>query len=160
MRDTTTKDIMADEALQTENSAPEESTSDGKKKPVKKIRGRKQAYRAVPKGRAYVQSTYNNTLLSFTDEQGNVLAWSSSGRCGFKGPKKATAYAAGAVVRDAVERVTPHGLKEVDVIVKGVGQGRDSAIRSLNVQGMTVLSIQDVTPIPHNGCRPPKPRRI
>jgi small subunit ribosomal protein S11 len=129
-------------------------------KKVKKIRGRKKAYRHVTKGRAYIQSSYNNTILSFTDEQGNVIAFSSSGRCGFKGPKKATAYAAGIVVKDAAEKVAPYGLKEVDVYVKGIGSGRDAAVRSLNIQGIQINSIQDVTPIPHNGCRRPKRRRI
>lgn len=120
----------------------------------------KKAIREVPSGRAYIQATYNNTMITFTDDQGNALGWSSSGRIGFKGPKKSTAYAASLVVKDAVERITPYGVKEVRVFVKGVGSGREAAVRALNSEGVNVLSIKDVTPIPHNGCRPPGPRRV
>ncbi len=115
---------------------------------------------STPRGRAHVQATYNNTLISLTDANGNVISWSSAGKMGFRGPKKATAYAAGVIVKDAVSRASERGLKEVDVFVKGIGAGREAAIRALNANGLQVMSIRDVTPIPHNGCRAKGPRRI
>jgi small subunit ribosomal protein S11 len=121
---------------------------------------KKRVVRHVPSGRAYVQATYNNTIVTLTDPNGNVLSWSSSGLCGFKGPKKATPYAAGLVVKDATEKAADYGLQEVNVLVKGVGSGREAAVRALNANGLNVLSIKDMTPIPHNGCRAPKPRRV
>ncbi len=111
-------------------------------------------------GRAYVQATYNNTMISITDQSGNVLGWSSAGHIGFKGPKKSTPYAASLTVKDALSKVQDTGLQQIDVFVKGVGSGRESAIRALGTQGLTILSIKDITPIPHNGCRPPKVRRV
>ncbi|MBI5135586.1 30S ribosomal protein S11 [Candidatus Uhrbacteria bacterium] len=130
------------------------------KKPSKDRRKKKKLVRMVPRGRAYVQATYNNTIITFTDPQGNVLSWSSSGKVGFRGPKKSTSYAAGIVVRDAVSRIEGSGLKEVEVFVKGVGAGREAAVRALNANGLEVLSIKDITPLPHNGPRPPKVRRV
>jgi small subunit ribosomal protein S11 len=126
----------------------------------KKTRAKKKAVRKVSQGCAYIQATYNNTIVTFTDLNGNTLGWSSSGNCGFKGPKKSTPYAASIVVKKASENVAETGLKEINVFVKGVGSGRDSAIRALNANGFHVLSIKDTTPLPHNGCRAPKPRRI
>jgi len=114
----------------------------------------------IPKGKAFIQATYNNTIVSLTDLQGDVIAWSSAGQLGFKGPKKATPYAATTIVKSVVEKVEATGLKSVDVFVKGVGSGREAAIRALGANNITVLSIKDVTPIPHNGCRPPKVRRV
>ncbi|MBI4433841.1 30S ribosomal protein S11 [Candidatus Uhrbacteria bacterium] len=114
----------------------------------------------VPRGRAYVSATYNNTIVTVTDPKGDVLAWSSAGSCGFRGPKKATPYAASIVVREVLRKLEGVGLKEVSVFVRGVGSGRESAVRALHANGLHVASIKDVTPIPHNGCRPPKPRRI
>lgn len=114
----------------------------------------------VGTGRAYIQASFNNTIVTLTDSNGNVLGWASAGMVGFKGPKKATPYAASKVVEKAVEMVAPYGLKEVSVFVKGVGGGRESAIRGLNNQGLNVTAIKDTTPIPHNGCRPPKRRRV
>lgn len=122
--------------------------------------GKKKKLRQVTTGRAYISATYNNTIISFTDTEGNVLAWSSAGKNGFKGAKKATPYAASMIVQDAVERASLCGLKEVHVFVKGVGLGRDAAIRAINGKGLAILSIKDITPIPHNGCRPRKPRRV
>ncbi|OGH69232.1 MAG: 30S ribosomal protein S11 [Candidatus Magasanikbacteria bacterium RIFCSPLOWO2_02_FULL_44_11] len=116
--------------------------------------------KAVPRGNAYVQASYNNTIITITDPNGAVLGWSSSGVTGFKGPKKATPYAASMVVKDLMERVADYGVKEINVYVKGIGGGRESAIRALHANGLNVLSITDMTPIPHNGCRPPKPRRV
>lgn len=118
------------------------------------------AVRQVGSGRAYVKSTYNNTIVTFTDQNGNVLSWSSAGQCGFKGPKKATPYAASIIVKDAFEKAKKYGLKEVSVFVRGIGGGRESAIRALNANGLIVGCIKDITPIPHNGCRPPRPRRV
>ncbi|MDD4996139.1 MAG: 30S ribosomal protein S11 [Patescibacteria group bacterium] len=120
----------------------------------------KKTIKNVPKGRAYIQATYNNTVVSLTDPFGNVLAWSSAGKMGFKGPKKATPYAASIIVKNAVEKVREYGLKEVQVFVKGVGMGRESAVRSLYANGINILSIKDITPLPHNGCRPKKARRV
>ena len=127
---------------------------------MNKAKSKKKKKIMVSKGEAHITATYNNTIVSLTDQNGNVLAWSSAGLMGFKGPKKSTPYAAETIVRDAVTKAKNHGLNEVSVFVKGVGSGRDSAIRSLNANGLNVTSIKDVTPIPHNGCRPKKPRRV
>jgi len=125
-----------------------------------KSKSKKKKKVIVSKGQAHITATYNNTIITLTDQNGNTLAWSSAGLMSFRGPKKSTPYAAETIVRDAVAKAKNHGLQEVDVFIKGVGSGRDSAIRSLNANGLTVLSIKDVTPIPHNGCRPKKPRRV
>lgn len=136
--------------------------SDDKKEPITttpaKISKKKKKF--VPHGRAYIQATYNNTIITVTDAAGNVIAWSSAGKCGFKGPKKATPYAASVIVREVAEKAKGMGLKSVDVYVKGVGSGREGAIRAFNSNNINVLSIKDITPIPHNGCRPPKVRRV
>ncbi|MDD2807797.1 MAG: 30S ribosomal protein S11 [Patescibacteria group bacterium] len=116
--------------------------------------------RQASSGRAYIRASYNNTLISFTDATGGALAQCSAGQVGFKGPKKSTPYAAGIIVARAAEKVKPYGLKEVNVFVKGVGGGREAAIRAINANGINVLGITDITPIPHNGCRPKKPRRV
>lgn len=130
-----------------------------KKPPVKRV-VKKKIVRQVPHGRAYIQATFNNTIVTLTDLNGNTLAWASSGHCGFKGPKKATPYAAGVVVKTAAEKVAPCGLHEVNVFVRGVGSGRDASLRALNANGLNILSIKDMTALPHNGCRPSSPRRI
>lgn len=114
----------------------------------------------VTSGHAHIQATYNNTIVTITDQQGNVLAWSSAGKVGFSGPKKATPYAASVIVRDVIEKVKPIGVKQLDVFVKGVGMGREAAVRALVANGMTLNVIKDMTPIPHNGPRPPKVRRV
>lgn len=114
----------------------------------------------VSHGKAYIQATYNNTIVTLCDLNGNVLAWSSAGSSGFKGPKKATPYAASIVVKNALDKAADYGIKEVNLFVTGVGQGREGAIRAFNTHGVALLSIKDVTPIPHNGCRPPRPRRV
>ncbi|MEK7452081.1 MAG: 30S ribosomal protein S11 [Patescibacteria group bacterium] len=121
---------------------------------------KKKAVKSVSQGNVYVQATYNNTIITLTDLNGNTLAWSSAGNCGFKGPKKATPYAAGMIVKSAADRVKEIGLKEVNVFIRGVGAGRDAAVRALNANGFQVLSIKDLTPLPHNGCRSAKPRRV
>ena len=121
---------------------------------------KKKVARQVPHGQAHIHSSYNNTIITITDLNGNALAWSSSGHVGFKGPKKSTPYAASLVAEDAVAKAAPYGVKEVNVFIHGIGSGRDSAVRTLNSAGLSILSVKDVTPTPHNGCRPPKPRRL
>ncbi|MFA5029489.1 MAG: 30S ribosomal protein S11 [Patescibacteria group bacterium] len=148
-----------EEAAKSAPVAEKESAAAGKK--VIKPRAKKTvAYRQVSSGRVYVKASYNNTMVTFTDQNGNVLSWSSAGQCGFKGPKKATPYAATIIVKNCFEKVKNYGLKEVAVFVKGIGGGREAAIRALNANGLIVTGIKDVTPIPHNGCRPKKPRRV
>lgn len=128
---------------------------------VNKKKGRKKkADKKVPLGVAHIKATYNNTIVALTDLNGNVLSWASAGLAGFKGPKKSTPYAAQIITRIAVEKANEFGLNEVSVMVKGVGTGRESAIRALNANGLIITSIKDITPIPHNGCRPKKPRRV
>lgn len=134
--------------------------AEGAKPKKAKTKRKGKTARVVSHGKAYIQATFNNTIITLTDLNGNAIAWASAGSCGFKGPKKATPYAASLVVKRVMEKAEPYGLKEVNVYVSGVGQGRDSAIRSLNGQGLSVLSIRDVTPIPHNGCRKPRQRRV
>ncbi|TAL19679.1 30S ribosomal protein S11 [Patescibacteria group bacterium] len=132
-----------------------------KKAKVSAPRGRKKKTAvSVPTGRIYVHASYNNTLVTITDQNGNVLGWSSAGVVGFKGPKKATPYAASVIVRDVLEKVKHAGLREAHVLVRGIGGGREAAVRAFNAGGINVLSIKDQTPIPHNGCRAPRPRRV
>ncbi|MGQ9572647.1 MAG: 30S ribosomal protein S11 [Dehalococcoidia bacterium] len=123
-------------------------------------RVRRRERKNVPVGRAYIQSTFNNTIITLTDPNGKVIAWASAGTVGFKGSRKSTPYAAQIAADRAAKRGMEHGLRQVDVYVKGPGSGREAAIRSLQGAGIQVLSIRDVTPIPHNGCRPPKRRRV
>lgn len=123
-------------------------------------RVRKRERKNVPRGNAYVQSSFNNTIVTITDPDGNVLTWSSAGAAGFKGSRKSTPYAAGMAAEQAARRAMEHGLREVEVYVKGPGPGREAAIRSLQAVGLGISAIVDVTPIPHNGCRPPKKRRV
>jgi len=126
----------------------------------KRSRARKRERKSIPVGRAYVQSTYNNTIVTLTDPQGNVIAWASPGTAGFKGSRKGTPYAAQLAARDAARKAMEHGLRQVEVHVKGPGSGREAAIRSLQSSGLYITGIRDVTPVPHNGCRPPKRRRV
>ncbi|HLC63904.1 MAG TPA: 30S ribosomal protein S11 [Patescibacteria group bacterium] len=121
---------------------------------------KKKIKRNIRRGQAHVLATYNNTIVSITDQSGNLIASSSAGQNGFKGPKKSTPYAAGIIVRNVAEKVKDTGMQQVDVFVKGVGSGREGAIRALHANGLEVMSIKDNTPIPHNGCRQPKPRRV
>lgn len=114
----------------------------------------------MPLAVAHIQSTFNNTIVTITDPQGNVLAWSSAGNVGFKGSRKGTPFAAGLAAENAARKAMEHGVKQVEVYVKGPGPGREAAIRSLQAAGLDVALIRDVTPIPHNGCRPPKRRRV
>mgnify|MGYP004701574811 CR=1 FL=1 len=110
----------------------------------------------IARGVAHIHSTFNNTIVTITDEQGNVIAWSSAGALGYKGSRKSTPYAASQASEAAAKAAIEHGMRTVEVLVKGVGPGRESAVRSLQVAGMNITVINDVTPIPHNGCRPPK----
>jgi len=121
---------------------------------------KKKERRQIPVGVAHIQSTFNNTIVTISDSQGNVLAWSSAGTTGFKGSRKGTPFAAGLAAEAAARKAMEHGLKQVEVYVKGPGAGREAAIRSLQTAGLEVALIRDVTPIPHNGCRPPKRRRV
>ena len=128
--------------------------------PGPKARGKRRERRGVTHGKAYVQSTFNNTTISLTDMAGAVLSWSSAGMLQFKGSRKGTAFAAQRAVEEAAKKAMDHGLRQVEVFVKGTGTGREAAIRALQAAGLSVTSIRDVTPAPHNGCRPPKRRRV
>lgn len=132
----------------------EKPATETKKKKAKKIK------RQVSRGRATIKCTYNNTIVSIADMNGGILAWATSGLLGFKGAKKATPYAATQVVGSISEKVRKFGVKELEVFVKGVGSGREASIRALANNGFDLISIKDITPIPHNGCRPKKPRRV
>jgi small subunit ribosomal protein S11 len=123
-------------------------------------KGGRRARKKISEGRAYIQSTFNNTAITITDMQGNVVAWGSSGTVGFKGSRKGTPYAAQLAARDAAHRAMGDGLRQVEVYIKGPGSGREAAIRALQASGITVTAIRDVTPIPHDGCRPRGRRRV
>ena len=121
---------------------------------------KKRVKKNVERGQAHIQSSFNNTIVTLTDNEGNALSWASAGGLGFRGSKKSTPYAAQMAAETAAKAAIVHGLKTVDVFVKGPGSGREAAIRALNACGIDVTSIRDVTPVPHNGCRPPKRRRV
>jgi small subunit ribosomal protein S11 len=127
---------------------------------ARRPRTRRKERKTVPVGRAYIQSTFNNTLITLTDPQGNVIAWGSAGTVGFNGSRKSTAFAAQRAAEDAARKGMDHGLRQIEVFVRGPGPGREAAIRSLHGAGLRVTTIRDVTPVPHNGCRPPKRRRV
>jgi len=127
---------------------------------AKRTRAKRKEKKNIPNGVVHIQSTFNNTIVTITDSAGNVVAWSSSGVQGFKGSRKSTPFAAQLAAEDAAKKAMEHGMRTVDVYVKGPGAGRESALRSLQTAGFNVVMIKDVTPIPHNGCRPPKRRRI
>ncbi len=122
--------------------------------------GKKKEKKNITDGVAHIQSTFNNTIITITDMAGNVISWSSSGLQGFKGSRKSTPFAAQMAAEDAVRKAKEHGMRRVQVYIKGPGAGRDSALRSLQVAGLTITMIRDVTPVPHNGCRPTKRRRV
>ncbi len=159
----------APEAAKTEGEILEELPEEIKKK-LEKQKANRQAMKGkkkkkagdkrVSSGKAFINSTYNNTIVTLTDNVGNVISWSNAGLAGFKGPKKSTPYAAQIITRIAVEKAKEFGLSEVKVFVKGVGTGRESAVRALNANGLNVTYIKDITPLPHNGCRSRKPRRV
>jgi small subunit ribosomal protein S11 len=140
-------------------AAPENlslSADDIEKPKIVKAKGSKNVHTGI----AHVLSTFNNTIVTITDMNGNVIGWSSAGKVGFKGSRKSTAYAAQMVAQDASRQAMGHGLKEVEVLVRGPGAGRESAVRALQAVGLDLTLIRDVTPVPHNGCRPPKQRRV
>lgn len=156
---------------ETKVTAPAEATVEGeaagKAAPAAKIgskmvtaKGKKRTLRQIPAGRAYVHASFNNTIVSLTDPNGNVVAWASAGNCGFRGPKKATPYAASVIVKKVSEKAQQYGLRDIHVFVTGIGNGRDGSLRALNGAGFNILSIKDTTPIPHNGCRPRRARRV
>ena len=126
----------------------------------KRQRGKRREKKNVPRGQAHVQSTFNNTIITITDPAGNVVCWSSSGQNGFKGSRKSTPYAAQIAAEDCAKKAQEHGMKSLEVEVCGPGSGRESALRALQAAGFMITSIRDVTPIPHNGCRPRKKRRV
>jgi len=125
-----------------------------------KGRVRRRDRKNIPRGKAYIKATFNNTIVTLTDPNGNVISWSSAGANGFKGSRKSTPFAAQMTAEAAARRAQEHGLRQVDVFVKGPGSGREMAVRSLQTSGVQVVSITDTTPVPHNGCRPPKRRRV
>lgn len=129
-------------------------------KKVNKGRVKRRERKNIERGQAYIQSTFNNTIVTLTDARGNVISWASAGQLGFKGSRKSTPFAAQMAAEEAAKKAMEHGLKTVEVFVKGPGSGREAAIRSLQASGIEVSLIKDTTPIPHNGCRPPKRRRV
>ena len=125
-----------------------------------RTRGKRKEKKSIPVGRAYIASTFNNTRVTLTDPGGNVVGWSSAGSTGFKGSRKSTAFAAQRAGEEAAKKGLDQGMRQIEVLVKGPGAGREAAIRSLQTSGLRITSIRDVTPVPHNGCRPPKRRRV
>ena len=151
---------MNQEQEQQNTATTEEVVSSTEAKVTTKVGRKKKSKVKITKGRVYINSTYNNTIVSVTDTVGNIVAWGSAGRTGFKGSKKSTPYAGQRTMEDTLMRVKDRGLVEVDVFIKGIGSGRESAIRALQGSGLTVLSIKDNTPTPHGGVRPKKVRRV
>lgn len=142
------------EVKKTEGEAKEEV----KKAPAKK--GKKRVKKNVAVGVVHIKATFNNTIVTVTDQTGNVLSWSTAGSCGFKGSRKSTPFAAQLAAENALRKASEHGVRQVNVLVDGPGAGRESALRALQKTGVRVASMRDITPIPHNGCRPPKRRRV
>lgn len=128
--------------------------------PKKRAGVRRRERKQIAEGKAYIQSTFNNTIVTLTDNKGNVIAWGSSGTAGFKGARKGTPYAAQLAAQGAAQKAKEHGLRQVEVFIRGPGSGREAAIRAIQASGISVTGIKDVTPIPHNGCRPRKRRRV
>ena len=151
------KNKVAD-AKPSESKKADSKKADSKKK--SKFRLKKKEKRIVVNGKAFVSATFNNTIISITDKDGNVLSWSSAGSKGFKGSRKSTPYAAQVAADDAALKAAEYGLKNIDVEVKGPGSGRETALRALQARGFKILSIKDTSPVAHNGCRPPKKRRV
>jgi small subunit ribosomal protein S11 len=147
--------IKKEESVKTEEQKDEKSKIEPKKRFIKK-----KVRKNIPNAIAHVNATFNNTVINITDVKGNTLSWSSSGVKGFKGSRKSTPYAAQIAASDAGEKAKYHGVKTLEIYIKGPGAGRESALRALQAVGFTITSIKDVTPLPHNGCRPPKRRRV
>lgn len=148
---------MAEEVKKTEVA---EATAEAAASTTPVVKQRGKSGRFVPSGIAYVLATFNNTKVTFTDLHGNVICWSTGGKNGFKGSRKSTAYAAQVIAGDAAKKAQLIGMKEVEVRIKGPGAGRESAVRGIAATGLEISSIKDITPVPHNGCRPPKRRRV
>ena len=146
---------MAKDPAPAANAAPEAAAKSGKK-----VKKKKKIKKNVAIGIVHINATFNNTIITVTDPTGNVIAWSTSGAKGFKGSRKSTPFAAQIAAEDAIRKAQEHGMRSVSVLVKGPGGGRESALRAIANTGMRVTYIRDVTPIPHNGCRPPKKRRV
>ena len=144
--------------IKKDGAAPVALSLDETIEPLKVVKAK--GSKNVTHGIAHVQASFNNTIVSITDQKGAVIGWSSAGKCGFKGSRKSTAYAAQMVAQDACRQAMSHGLREVEVRVKGPGAGRESAVRAMQAVGLEITVIRDVTPVPHNGCRPPKQRRV
>ena len=154
---------VKDEVQNTETGAVNEAAveqAEGTEEVKEVKQQRSKSGRYVPSGIAYVHATFNNTKVTFTDLHGNVLCWSTGGKNGFKGSRKSTAYAAQVIAGDAAKKAQLLGMKEVEVRIKGPGSGRESAVRGIAASGLEVTAIKDITPVPHNGCRPPKRRRV
>jgi small subunit ribosomal protein S11 len=130
------------------------------KEDAKGVKGKKKVRKNISSGVAHVNASFNNTIITITDAQGNAVSWASAGMMGFKGPRKSTPYAAQLTAEDAGRKAQDHGMRELDVTVKGPGSGRESALRALQSVGFTIRSIKDITPVPHNGCKPRKRRRV
>lgn len=145
---------------QTEDELLKESQKSGEAEKTSGFKVAEKGSKQISKGKIYIQASYNNTIITVTDEKGGVLAWSSAGSIGFNGPKKATPYAAAKVAETVLEKMKKTGFLEVEVFVKGIGSGRESAVRSFASHGLNIISIKDTTPIPHNGPRPKKVRRV
>ena len=158
MAEETTEKIEAQPAPAAEGAAPaaDAAAAEGEGK----VRRRAKGAKTVPVGVVHILASFNNTTVSITDPRGNVLAWSSGGRCGFKGSRKSTAYAGTVVSQEACKAALGHGLHEVEILVQGPGSGRESAIRAVQAAGLVISGIKDITPIPHNGCRARKARRV
>lgn len=154
------EEVVKTEDVQVAEAATNDSAAVVSTEAVEPKKKKKKAKQQISKGQAHVKCTYNNTMVTISDMNGAILGWSSSGLLGFKGAKKATPYAATQVVGDVSEKVKKYGISELEVFVKGVGSGREASIRGLANRGFDIQMIKDVTPIPHNGCRPKKPRRV
>lgn len=152
--------ISSADAEQEINEKPEPKKAPKQQKYTRSAKGKKRVAKTVPRGRAYINASLNNTIVTITDPNGNTLTWASAGHCGFRGPKRSTPYAASQVIDRIATKAEPFGIKELAVFVSGIGNGRDSAIRSLNAKGFNITSIKETTPVPHNGCRARRPRRM
>lgn len=165
MTEENTKIEEKTEASETQENTLEEKIDDKKKlakasKYIRSAKGKKRLMKKVSRGRAYIFASLNNTIVTVTDPNGNTIAWASAGNCGFKGPKKATPFAAGQIIDKIALKLEPFGVKDLSVFVTGIGSAKDSAIRSLNSKGFNIVSIKELTPVPHNGCRPRRSRRM
>lgn len=154
------EEITKVEEVSAPAAAPATPGKAAKSEKLVTAKGKKRTLRQIPQGRAYIHASFNNTIVTVTDPNGNVVAWASAGNCGFKGPKKATPYAASVVVKKVADKSVAYGLRDLHVFVSGIGNGRDGALRALNGSGFNVLSMKDETPVPHNGCRPRRARRV